>query len=188
LNDSILIETEFSQNFCVEKIIHHIIQTSLNRVELNSSFQMKINKTSFDPKQVLPNNLILKSAATHLYTTGLSLYPYEFAQRNRYDNPLLVFILNLQQLIRCIFSLLLSDENKYLLMILGDWSHLFNVRIHTNILACLVILIALVSQIIHYYNFKNNIKPSYLKPCPLTKYDQTLCINRDLKIKTNDGI
>jgi len=126
---------------------------------------METIKRSFDPKQVLPENLIIKSAATHLYTAGLSLFPYDFVKRNRYHNPLLVFILNLQLFIRIIVSLLLlSDENKYMLMVLGEWAHFFNVRIHFNILASPVILIAIVSQIIHYYNFKNNIKPSYLKP------------------------
>jgi len=125
---------------------------------------MIINRRRFNQKEILPDNLIIKSAATHLYKSGLSLYPYEFVQRNKYHNPLLVFILNLQLFIRCITLSLLSDENKYMLMIFGDFSQFLNVRIHFNICSSLIALIAFVSQIIHYYNFKNDIKPSYLKP------------------------
>jgi hypothetical protein len=125
---------------------------------------MKINKRGFNPNEVLPGNLFIKSAATYLYRSGLSLYSYESVQRNRYHNLLFVFILNLQLFIRCIISLLLSGENKYMLMILGDWSHHLNARIHLNICASPIILIAVHSQIIHYGNFKNHIKPSYLKP------------------------
>jgi hypothetical protein len=36
-------------------------------------------------------------------------------------------------------------------------------RIHFNTAACLVISIALFSQLVQYYNYKNDIKPSYLK-------------------------
>jgi len=119
----------------------------------------------FNPIEVLPDNLIIKSAATHLYTSGLSLYPYEFVHRNKYYNPLFIFILNLQLFIRCIIlSLLLSDENKYMLMIFGDFARFLNVRIHFNFGVSITILIALVSQVIHYYNYKNDVKPSYLKP------------------------
>jgi len=125
---------------------------------------MRKEKTKFDPREILPQNLIIKSAATHLYRTGLSLFPYDSVHRNRYHNPLFIFILILQFFMRCVISLLLSDDDKYISMILGDWSHLLNVRVHFNICASLVISIPLVSQIIHYYNFKNDIKPSYLKP------------------------
>jgi len=125
---------------------------------------MKTNERRFDPKEVLSDNLIIKSAATHLYTTGLSLYPYEFVQRNRYHNPLFVFALNLQLFIQCIVCLLLSNEKKYMLMIFGDWTHFLNARIHFNICASFLTIIALISQMIHYYNFKNDIKPSFLKP------------------------
>jgi len=65
---------------------------------------------------------------------------------------------------RSVISILLTDEDSNLLELIGDFPHFINLRIHLNLTIALTTFLAFVSQIIHYYNFKNNIKPSSLKP------------------------
>ncbi len=45
-----------------------------------------------------------------------------------------------------------------------DFSYFLNGRIHFNNSASLLIFLALISQCIHYLNYRNNIRPTYLKP------------------------
>jgi len=119
---------------------------------------------SFNPENLLPKNIIIPFAQTHLYRIGLSLFPYEFIKRKRYNNPLFIFIIHLFILIRSIIALNLSDNNDFMLLVIGDYSHFLKIRIQFNLAVALISSLPLISQIIHYYNFKNDIKPSYLRP------------------------
>jgi len=118
----------------------------------------------FNPNELLPHDIVISSAGTHLYRIGLSHFPNGLIRRSKFNNPILILIIFLQTIIRCIISLLLSDEDSNLLVLVGDFTHLMDLRIHLNISIVLTTFLALISQIIHYYNYKNDIKPSYLKP------------------------
>jgi len=118
----------------------------------------------FDPKTLLPETIIVSSAGTHFYSIGLSLFQNQSVKRKRYNNPLFIFFVNLQMLIRCMVALNLSENNELMFLIIGEFSRFLKIRIQYSLAVILIILLPLMSQIIHYYNYKNNIKPEYLKP------------------------
>jgi hypothetical protein len=119
---------------------------------------------NFDPSELLPPEVLVTSAGTHLYRIGLSHFPYGWKRRNKFHNPLLITLLNVVFLAKCTTSLLVSEENPELFIFLFDSSYFLNSRIHVNIGASFTIILTLVSQLLHYINYKKNLKPSYLKP------------------------
>jgi len=118
----------------------------------------------FDPNNILPNDVLIDSAETHLYRIGLIPSPNESIERKRYENPVLKFIISLHLIIRYIIALQLSEENEDIFLFIGDFSYFLRARIHFNTAGCLIVSITVFSQLVQYYNYKNDIKPSYLKP------------------------
>jgi hypothetical protein len=117
----------------------------------------------FDPNNILPNDVLIDFAANHLYRIGLIPLTDKPIERKRYENPLFKFIINLHLIIRFIISLQLSEENEDIFLLIGDFSYFLRARIHFNTAASLITSIAVFSQLVQYYNYKNDIKPSYLK-------------------------
>jgi hypothetical protein len=109
-------------------------------------------EADFDPNKLLPNGIIIDSAGTHLYGIGLSLFPYNLTKRSKFHNPLFIFIVNYEVLIRCTISLIMSDKYAKTLPYYRDIAHSLNARIHYNISGILIIILVLFSQMIHYYN------------------------------------
>jgi len=117
---------------------------------------------SFDANKRLPPNIVL-NYENNLYKIGLNLISSGTKKRSIFKNPLLIFSLNFVIVVKSIISLLLTEENENLLIINGDFAHLLHVRIHGNICIILFFLFCLISQLLYFYNFKNGIKPIYLK-------------------------
>jgi hypothetical protein len=118
---------------------------------------------SFDVNKPLPQSIAFNSIDNHLYRIGLSLISKNHEKRSRFYNPLLILIVNTICLIKCIVSLLLSEENEKLLIINGDFAHFFRSKTHLNVAAFLVFLSTLIQQLICYSNTKNNINLTYYK-------------------------
>jgi hypothetical protein len=55
-------------------------------------------------------------------------------------------------------------EDKYRLLLIGDFTYFLNGRYFINLLIILWGLLALFSQILHYWKYYKNESPSYLKP------------------------
>ena len=131
------------------------------------SLNIILNRTAimeiFNSSQLLPQNLVIVSAETYLYRIGLSLTTKSYVKRPKLNHPLLVFIVTVISIIKIAISLFFSENNKYYFIIVGDFGYLFGVRFLLNISAILYMLLALSSQLIHYYNYKNDIKPNFLK-------------------------
>ena len=117
----------------------------------------------FDPKEVLPQNVIISSAENNLYRIGLCLTSRNHLNRNKLHNPLLIFIVNSIVFIKCLISLLSPNDCKELFIIIGDFGYLLGIKIHINVAIVLYTLLAITSQLIYYYNYKNDIKPTFLK-------------------------
>jgi len=117
---------------------------------------------NFNSSKCLPKNMILKSAESHLYRIGLCLSSTDSIKRSKFHNPLLVFIINCITLIKCIISLLSSEENETIFIIIGDFSYFVGIKTHYNITIAFYVLMATVSQIINYYNDKHGIELKYL--------------------------
>jgi hypothetical protein len=119
---------------------------------------------NLNPLQPLPPELTITSAGSHLYRIGLSHFPYGWKRRAKVFHPLLIALLNVIFVAKSITSLLISEENPELFIFLFDFSYFLNVRIYVNICVIFILILTLVSQLLHYINYKNNLKPSYLKP------------------------
>jgi hypothetical protein len=119
---------------------------------------------NFDSSKLLPPEVLVTSAGTHLYRIGLSHFPYGWKRRKKFHKPLLITLLNVIFMAKSVTSLLLSEENPELFILLFDFSYFLNSRIYVNIGIIFMIILALVSQLLHYIDYKKNLKPSYLKP------------------------
>jgi hypothetical protein len=118
---------------------------------------------SFDVNKPLPQSIAFNSIDNHLYRIGLSLISKNDEKRSRFYNPLLIFSVNVICLMKCIVSLILSEENEKLLIINGDFAHFLRSKTHLNVAGLLAFLSTLIQQLIYYYNTKNNINPTYHK-------------------------
>jgi hypothetical protein len=123
---------------------------------------------NFDPSQLLPPKVLVTSAGSHLYRIGLSHFPYGWKRRTKFHNPSLIALLSGKFVAifvaKFVNSLMVSEENPELFIILFDFSYFLNARIHVNICGIFISILTLVSQLLHYIDYKKNLKPSYLKP------------------------
>jgi hypothetical protein len=91
----------------------------------------KFKREVFDPKKLLPQNIILKSVYSHSYRIGLSLFQTnESVRRKDLHNPKLMFIIQLQLFIRQIISLCASEKDSQLFVYIGDFGYFYNTRVH----------------------------------------------------------
>jgi hypothetical protein len=118
---------------------------------------------SFDVNKVLPQNIVLKGAENHLFRIGLNLISDGNIKRRIFYNPVLIFSVNIAIVMKSVVSILTPEENKKLLIIIGDFSHFLGLETHYNVILILSIFLGLISQLINYYNYKNGIKHTYLK-------------------------
>ena len=58
----------------------------------------------------------------------------------------------------------MNEQNERILLLLGDQFYYLKVRYHLSISTTLFGLLAFISQLIHYSYYKNDRKPSYLRP------------------------
>ena len=116
---------------------------------------------NFDANKVLSEDKIVNSAHSQIYKIGLSLIKTNDEVRNKIYNPYLVFTVNCIVFIKLCISI--STEDKNILIMNGDFAHLLGVGIYLNFGIVLHIIFIITSQLIHYYNYKNDIKPNYLK-------------------------
>ncbi len=116
-----------------------------------------------DVDKPLPQSIAFNSIDNHLYRIGLSLISRNDEKRSRFYNPLVIFSVNVICLMKCIVSLILSEENEKLLIINGDFAHFLRSKTHVNVAGFLALLSTLIQQLIYYYNTKNNINPTYHK-------------------------
>jgi len=117
----------------------------------------------FDTKKCLPSELVIDSVDNHLYRIGLCLTTQHTIKRRKFIyKPIIVFTILFTQLIKNIIDLFVRDRN---------WSiysgllflRLMNMNFHFNILMIIFIGFSISSQIIWFYNYKNDIKPTFLK-------------------------
>jgi hypothetical protein len=111
----------------------------------------------------LPQNIVLNGAESHLYRIDLNLIPNGPEKRNFLYNPLLILSLNIVIVIKSIVSVLTPEEKGKFLIIIGDFDHFYGSKTHFNFIIILLTILALNSQLISYYNYKNGIKQKYLK-------------------------
>ena len=116
--------------------------------------------------KTLPSNLVIRNAGNDFNRIGLSLFKCGSEKRIKLHNPLFVFTIITFFALKTVLSLtLIKDEDKdSLFLLFGDIGHFMKFRYQVNRAVVAYALIGMSSQIITYSNYKNAIKPSYLKP------------------------
>ena len=121
---------------------------------------------SIDLSKVLPKELVISGADSHVYRIGLSLFkPKYYVKRSLFYKPIIVFIISIQHVIKSFTLILLptynSDEKIYLY--LGDIGYYIGFTKEYNSLIILFSFLVIISQFIHYYNYRKGIKPMDLR-------------------------
>jgi len=136
----------------------------------------------FDLDKPLPSLIAIKSAENHLYRIGLSLFSFGSQTRNRFHNPFFISFIICVQILKSITAILMK-EDKYRLLLIGDFTYFLNGRYFLNSALILWASLALFTQILHYWKYYKNESPSYLKPfemiCGLVSPKSIGLINRE---------
>jgi hypothetical protein len=123
---------------------------------------IKSNKHLIDINNCLHPSLAIKSAGSHPYKIGLSLFKFH-SEKRHWINPLFIFIITSIVSIRATYSLTLPEDSDIFIKI-GDFAHFSNMTIHGNVMILQYYLLSIIFQSIHYWHYLNNIKPSYMRP------------------------
>jgi hypothetical protein len=120
----------------------------------------------FEINNILPLNLQIPEAGSHLYRIGLSLFPYGNKSRYRFCNPLLIWIMIFIQLSKSCISLLINSNDPKSYLLIGDSPYFLNLKIHINLGMIVAIQLEIKSLLSHmyYYYYSNGEKPCYMKP------------------------
>ncbi len=128
--------------------------------------KIKSNICYFGAEHILPPNMILRSAGSHFYRIGLSLFPFGSERRKKLFNPYFITFIISFSILKSMLSLLIPEGDNYnnYHILFGDWIYFMKARLHITFTETIFGLIALVSQLLNFWYYKNNIKSSYLKP------------------------
>ncbi len=117
----------------------------------------------FDVDKPLPSVIVIKCAENHIYNVGLSLFSFGSQIRNRFYNPFFISFIICVQILKSITAILMK-EDKYRLLLIGDFAYFLNGRYFMNLAIILGGVSPLCSQLLHYWQYYKNESPSYLKP------------------------
>src|SRR5688500_3636095 len=117
----------------------------------------------FVRENIIPQNLIISDAGNHLYRIGLHLSPFGAEKRKLFHNPLFVFTSFVIYICKSIIVLLIDKRRTEILILLGNLTHILNIKLVCNIAMTTFVALALVAQLINYSNYINGIPPIYLK-------------------------
>ncbi len=96
--------------------------------------------------------ITIKCAESYLYRIGLSLFSSGSGIRNRFHNPVFISFTICVQILKSIIVILMK-ENKYRLLLIGDFAYFLNDRYFMN--SCIILwgILALISQSLHYWKY-----------------------------------
>ena len=66
-------------------------------------------------------------------------------------------------LIKDCITILLDEKNEQTFEMIGSLGYLLGIRLHGSIATMMFTILALSSQLIYYYNYRNGIKPTFLR-------------------------
>jgi hypothetical protein len=124
---------------------------------------MDSKKIDFVVDKPLPPVIAIHSAENHLYSIGLSLFSFGSQTRNRFHNPFFISLIVCVSILRSITAILMK-EDKYKLLLVGDFAYFLNGRYFINSAIIIWVSLTLCVQSLHYWKYYKNESPSYLKP------------------------
>ena len=120
---------------------------------------MKYFRLNVHSNMIFPVDISVESIGTHLYKVGFTNYKFNEEKRSLFYNPLLVFTIISLMSLRFITSLLITKADRQFFLKIGDFSYIVGVRYHYNLFMLQIFLCTLLSQLIHHYNYRHNIRP-----------------------------
>ena len=120
-------------------------------------------ESDMDLKLCLSQRLIISGADSHLYRIGLSFEkPSPDAKRNLFREPLFVLYLSVHLFIHQTVILLVPQRDQTFHVSIGDVGTLMGAKVPLSQACALLGLLALISQVFNYVNYKNGVKSSEL--------------------------
>ena len=119
---------------------------------------------AINTNKCLPQELTVKSADNILHRTGLPLISTNsYHKRNLFYNPIIIFIFLVFYVIKEFIILSLDEENDLIFKMLGSWGHFIGIRRQIAFMFVITALLPLLIQLIYYNNYRNGIKPTFLR-------------------------
>ena len=121
-------------------------------------------RTKINLAMCLPRHLVVKDVDDVLYRIGLCLTSVkEQPIRLSVDNPMLAFavvsIFTIEKVVTCS----LSDNHELIFRMFGSTGHLMGLRLYLDLCFIFCSILTLVSQLIYYYNYKEEVCPTFLR-------------------------
>ena len=115
-----------------------------------------------DVNKRLPPELVFESVDDILYRIGLSFESTQInPKRQKLCNPLFISISMLLFIIKECTLICLSDDHEQIFIYFDG--HLKGIRRHCDIIIITTAILTLSSQLIYYKNYRNGIKPTFLR-------------------------
>ena len=118
--------------------------------------------SSLNPKRLIPEHLVIRSADDLLYSIGLCLQSVKEQPKRKsiYNPKLIAFVFSLHLLLR-IASILLPEDSQWLPLI-GELGRYFGMKFHFNLYMCLVNAFMIASQLNFFYAYKRGMSPTFI--------------------------
>jgi len=94
-----------------------------------------------DTNRLLPPELRVRSAGSHMYIIGLSLYGFGSQKRHFVHKPILVFIISLHMFLRNLLLIILPEMDARVYLLMGDFPYFTGMRLQCNFIVVFVIFI-----------------------------------------------
>ena len=121
-------------------------------------------EAKYKQNELLPSELCIRSAGTHLYAIGLSLInDHKGVTRNRFHSPILILLIQLFFICRSIVVMVLPEKKLYFYRYLGDFGYVFGTRLHFNLTVCFSIGLTIASQLLNFYILRKGVCRRYMR-------------------------
>ena len=119
---------------------------------------------AINTNKCLPQELTVHSVEHILHRIGLTLDSNKtYPKRKLFFNPIIIFLFFSLIIIREVIVISLDEENDFTFKLLGSFGHLLGLRKHISIIFILASFLGLSFQLIYYNNYRNGIKPTFLR-------------------------
>ena len=120
--------------------------------------------SEIDPNKCLPPELTVESVDDILYRIGLSFDSIRDRPKRKFiDHPLIAFTVVIIFMIERLITVSVSDKNELIIRALGETGYFIGVRREFGTYFIVICVLILSSQMIYYYNYRNGIKPTFLR-------------------------
>ena len=120
--------------------------------------------STMDVNKCLPPELTVQSVEHILHRIGLTLDSTKsYPKRKLFFNPIIIFSFLLIFIIREVFVIVINEENDLIFKVMGTFGYLIGIRREMSICLFLFSNLSLSFQMIYYYNYRNCIKPTFLR-------------------------